>query len=205
MNSMKKTKTIVISAMLAAVAGVLMSFEFPLPLMPPFYKIDFSDVPAVIATFLLGPVPGMFIEVTKILIKLLTVGTTTMFVGEFANLLGIILFILPLWEVFKRRGGDQKACIAALGISLPIRIVFSCALNAFITLPLYARAMGMPLNEVILTVGAVNPLIRNLPLFLVLATVPFNLIKLLLNYIVGYLLYQRLKTTSVARRIEARA
>ena len=63
----------------------------------------------------------------------------------------------------------------------------------------------MPLDDVILAVGAVNPLIRNLPLFLVLATVPFNLIKLLLNYVVGFLLYDRLKAASVAKRIEAKA
>ena len=103
-------------------------------------------------------------------------------------------------------GGDRKAGITALAVSLPIRIAFSCVLNACITLPLYAKAMGMPLNEVILAVGAVNPLIQNLPLFLpVLATVPFNLIKLLLNYVVGFLLYDRLKATSVAKRIEAKA
>ena len=205
MKSMKKTQIFVLTAMLAAVAGVLMSFEFPLPMMPPFYKIDFSDVPAVIAVVLLGPGPGVFIEVVKILIKLLTVGTTTMFVGEFANLLGTLLFILPLWAIFKRMGGGRKAGLTALAVSLPIRITFSCVLNACITLPLYAKAMGMPLDEVILGVGAVNPLIQNLPLFLVLATVPFNLIKLLLNYVVGYLLYDRLKATSVARRIEAKA
>ena len=52
MKSMKKTQIFVLTAMLAAVAGVLMSFEFPLPMMPPFYKIDFSDVPAIIAVFL---------------------------------------------------------------------------------------------------------------------------------------------------------
>lgn len=202
MKSMKKTQTVVLTAMLAAVAGVLMSLEFPLPLMPPFYKIDFSDVPAVLATFLLGPVSGLMVEIIKILIKLITVGTSTMFVGEFANLLGTLLFILPLWAVFKRGGGSRKACIAALGVSLPIRIAFACFLNACITLPLYARAMGLSLEQVVLTVGAINPMIQNLPLFLVLATVPFNLIKLLLNYIVGYLLYDRIQAANVVRKLE---
>ena len=177
MKSMQKTRTVVFTAMLAAVAGVLMSFEFPVPLMPPFYKIDFSDVPAIIATFLLGPVSGLSIEIIKILIKLLTVGTTTMFVGEFANFLGV-------------------------GISLPIRIAFACILNACITLPLYAKAMGLSLDEVILTVGAVNPMIQNLPLFLVLATVPFNLIKLLLNYVIGYLLYARISASNGVTKVE---
>ena len=46
---------LIYTAMLAAVAGVLMSLEFSVPMMPPFYKVDFSDVPSVIAVFLMGP------------------------------------------------------------------------------------------------------------------------------------------------------
>lgn len=201
MKTNNKTYYFIVTAMLAAVAGILMSLEFPIPLMPPFYKVDFSDVPSVIATFLLGPVSGICVEVIKILVKLITVGTTTMFVGEFANLLGTILFILPLWFLYKRFGETRKAALLSMCVNLPIRIAFSCVLNACITLPLYAKAMGLSLDEVVRTVGAVNPLIQNLPLFLVLATIPFNLIKLVLNYLIGYLLYDRLKAVGVARRM----
>ena len=42
-------KKMVTTAMLAAVAGVLMSLEFSVPLMPVFYKIDFSDVPVALS------------------------------------------------------------------------------------------------------------------------------------------------------------
>lgn len=201
MKTNNKTYYFIVTAMLAAVAGILMSLEFPIPLMPPFYKVDFSDVPSVIATFLLGPVSGICVEVIKILVKLITVGTTTMFVGEFANLLGTFLFIFPLWFLYKRFGETRKAALLSMCVNLPIRIVFSCVLNACITLPLYAKAMGLSLDEVVRTVGAVNPLIQNLPLFLVLATIPFNLIKLVLNYLIGYLLYDRLKAVGVARRM----
>lgn len=204
-EKMKRSNTtyyFIVTAMLSALAGILMSMEFPLPLMPPFYKVDFSDVPSVIATFLLGPVSGICVEVIKILIKLITVGTTTMFVGEFANLLGTFLFVLPIWFLFKKFGKTRKAAMISLGVNLPIRIAFSCVLNACITLPLYAKAMGISLDDVVRTVGAVNPLIKNLPLFLVLATIPFNLIKLLVNYIIGYFLYERLKAVKVVRRLE---
>lgn len=201
MKQNNKTQFLIMTAMLAALAGVLMSFEFSMPMMPPFYKIDFSDVPAVIATFILGPVSGLCVEIVKILIKLVTVGTNTMFVGEFANLLGTLLFILPVWFVFKKMGKTRKAAITSLAVSLPLRIAFSCFLNGCITLPLYAKAMGMSLDQVVATVGAVNPLITNLPLFLVLATIPFNLIKLLLNYIIGEFLYERLKAASIIKRV----
>lgn len=196
------TQTIILTGMLAAVAGVLMSLEFSIPMMPPFYKIDFSDVPSVIAIFMLGPIPGAIVELIKIIIKLISVGTNTMYVGEFANLIGILLFVWPIWMIYRKRGMNMRAAIDALVVSLPIRIAMSCAINAFITLPLYAKAMGLSMNDVVRTVGAVNPLIQNLPLFLILATVPFNLIKLSLNYAAGWFLYERLKKVHILQTRE---
>ena len=55
----------VLTAMLVGLAGALMSLEFSLPMMPPFYKIDFSDVPSIIALFSLGPVSAALVEVIK--------------------------------------------------------------------------------------------------------------------------------------------
>ena len=161
------TQKLVLTAMLAALAGVLMSLEFSVPMMPPFYKIDFSDVPSVIALFLLGPVSAAAVEILKILIKLITVGTNTMYVGEFANLIGVALSVVS-------------------------RTALSCCINAFITLLLYARAMGTSLDAVVQMVASVNPAITNLPTFIILATIPFNVLKLSLNYLVGYFLYNRI-------------
>ena len=67
----------------------LMSLEFSLPMMPPFYKIDFSDVPSIIALFSLGPVSAALVEVIKLVVKVVTVGTNTAYVGELANLLAL--------------------------------------------------------------------------------------------------------------------
>lgn len=194
------TQELIITGMLAAVAGVLMSLEFSLPMMPPFYKVDFSDVPSIIALFLLGPSSAACVEVIKIIIKLVTVGTNTMYVGELANLIGIVLFVVPIWLIYSKRGKTRKAAVESLVVSLPIRIALSCFINACITLPLYAKAMGVSLDAVVQTVGAVNPIISNLPTFLILATVPFNLIKLVLNYAIGYLLFERLQVMSLVKR-----
>ena len=205
MNKKWSTNTLVLTAMLSAVAGVLMSLEFSMPMMPPFYKIDFSDVPTVIALFTMGPVPAICVEVMKILIKLITVGTNSMYVGELANLLGILLFIIPVWLLYNKMGKTRKAAVMALAVNVPIRIVFSCFLNACITLPLYAKAMGMPLDEVVQAVAFVNPMITDLTTFLVLATVPFNLVKITLNFAVGYWLYDRLKAANVLKGIPSHA
>ena len=203
MNEQKKvwsTQTMITTAMLAAVAGVLMSLEIAIPMMPPFYKVDFSDVPSIIALFLLGPIPATCVEVIKILIKLATIGTSSMYGGDLANLIAIVMFVLPVWLIYKKMGKTRKAALIAMVASLPIRIAFSCFCNACITLPLYAKAMEMPLDGVIQIVASVNPAIHDLTTFIVLATIPFNLLKMGLNYVVGYILFERLCKISFVKQ-----
>lgn len=72
------------------------------------YKIDFSDVPSIIALFSLGLVSAALVEVIKLIVKVVTVGTNTDYVGELANLLGIVLFILPTWFVYKKMNKTTK-------------------------------------------------------------------------------------------------
>ncbi|MDO5521502.1 MAG: ECF transporter S component [bacterium] len=200
MSKKRDLKKFVATAMLASLAGVLMSLEISIPFMPPFYKLDFSDVPSIIALFAFGPASGAAVEVVKILIKLVTVGTNTAYVGELANLIGIVLFIVPLWLVFRGMKYTRKGAKVALVTSVPIRVAFSCLVNAFITLPLYAKAMSMPLDTVVQMVARVNPGITNLTTFIILATIPFNLIKNTLNCIIGYALFEALSTTHVFER-----
>ena len=188
---------LIYTAMLAAVAGVLMSLEFSVPMMPPFYKVDFSDVPSVIAVFLMGPVSGICVEVIKLLIKLITVGTNTMYVGELANLIAAFLFVWPLWFLYQKLGANRKAAEEALLLSIVIRTACACFINANITLPLYAKAMSLPLDEVIRMVASVNPAIKDLNGFIILATIPFNVLKVGLNYIVGQLLFVRLRAAKI--------
>ena len=62
----EKTRTMVEIAMLSAIAVVLMLFEFPLPFIaPPFYELDFSEVPVLIGAFALGPVSYTHLDVYK--------------------------------------------------------------------------------------------------------------------------------------------
>lgn len=192
MKSKWSTQKLICTGMLAALAGALMSFEFSVPLMPPFYKVDFSDVPSILALFMLGPVSAAWVEIIKILIKLVTVGTNSMYVGELSNLIGTALFIIPIWITYKKTGMNHKGAAIALSTNIVIRTAFACFCNAFITLPLYAAAMGVSLDQVVTMVAVVNPAITDLISFIVAATIPFNLLKLGLNYFLGYLLYNRL-------------
>lgn len=187
-----KIQKMIFTAMLAALAGVLMSLEFSVPLMPPFYKIDLSDVPSVIALFMMGPASAACVEVIKILIKLISVGTNSFYVGEFSNLIGIALYVIPMWLVYTRTGRNGRAAAISLGTSIAIRTAFACFCNAFITLPMYATAMGVSLDEVVKMVAAVNPAITDLTGFIIFATIPFNVLKLGINYLLGYFLYSRI-------------
>mgnify|MGYP002516426831 FL=1 len=194
------TQTLITTAMLAALAGVLMSLEIAIPMMPPFYKVDFSDVPSLVALFLMGPVSAVCVEVIKVLIKLVTIGTSSMFVGDLANIISIVMYVLPVWLIYKKMGKTRKAGITALVVSVPLRVAFACFVNACITLPLYAKAMEMPLDGVIQIVAAVNPAIHDLTSFVVLATIPFNVLKIGLNYVAGFLLYENLCKISFVRQ-----
>lgn len=186
------TKKLVYAGMLTAAAGVLMAFEFSIPMMPPFYKIDFSDVPSLIAIFTMGPAAGAVVEIAKLLIKIMISGTNTMFVGEIANLLSVTFLVIPVWFIYDKGGRTLKSALLALSVSALLRTGVACFMNTYVTLPMYAAAMGLSVDEVVRAVSSFNPHIVDLRTFILLATIPFNLIKIGLNSAIGYLLYERL-------------
>ena len=193
-------KKLVTTAMLAAVAGVLMSLEFSIPFMPVFYKVDFSDVPTVIALFSMGPASAMCVEIIKILIKLITVGTNSNYVGEFSNLIGAFMFILPIWLISKKTENSKRGMFTALAVSGVIRIAWACFCNAFITLPMYAASMGISIDDVVRAVSSANPAIQNLNTFIIMATIPFNFIKIGLNYVIATAIFYRVAAAVPALR-----
>ena len=88
-------------AMLSAVAVVLMYFDFPLVFLAPgFYKLDFSEVPVLIGSFLLGPCAGVIIEAVKVLLHMCLKGTTTAFVGDFANFILGCAYVVPAAVIY---------------------------------------------------------------------------------------------------------
>ena len=64
------TRAITACAMLTAVSAVLQFLEFSIPIIPSFVKLDLSDIPALIGTFVLGPLYGVVIELVKNIIHL---------------------------------------------------------------------------------------------------------------------------------------
>lgn len=182
-------RTMVQVGMLGAVSVVLMMFEIPLWFAPPFYKIDLSEIPVLIGTFAMGPVSGMFIELIKIVLHLLFKGSSTAGVGDFANFLIGCSMVVPagiIYKVKKTRGGAVLGMI----VGTLFMAFIGCFLNAFVLLPAYGKAFGMPIETLIGMGTAVNPAINGLFTFVVLAVAPFNLLKGLIVGVITFLLYK---------------
>ncbi len=192
---MKKQKTVwmVKVAMLAAVATVLMLFEFPLPFIaPPFYELDFSEVPVLLGGFALGPVAGIAVEGLKILLNLLINGTVTAGVGEFANFVTGIVFVVPAVLIY-RKNKTKKTAVLGLVAGGATMVILGCFINAFVMLPVYGKAFGMPIDAIVGMAASIWHGIDTLFEFVLLCVAPFNIIKVILVSVIAIVLYKPLR------------
>lgn len=185
-----KVRYMTVVGMLSAVATVLMLFEFPLPFVPEFYKIDISEIPVLLGTFALGPVAGVMTECIKILLNFVINGTSTGGVGELANFLIGCSLCVPAGLIYKRMH-TKKGALAGLATGTVCMTVLGCVLNAFVLLPTYAAAFGMPIDAIVQMGHALNPAINSLTAFVILAVGPFNLIKGILVSVILLLIYKK--------------
>lgn len=191
-NTNNKTRKLVEIGMLGAIATVLMLFEFPIPFIaPPFYELDFSEVPVLVGAFALGPMAGATIELVKILINLLINGTATAFVGEIGNYLLGCSFIIPAALIYKKHKTKKNALIAMV-IGTIVMTVFGCFLNAYVLLPTYATAFGMPIDAIVGMGSAINANINDVMTFVIIAVAPFNIIKGIIVSVITLLIYKHI-------------
>ena len=188
-----KVRTLAQIAMLGAVATVLMLFEFPLPFIaPPFYELDFSEVPILVGAFAMGPLAGVAIEAIKILLNFVINGTITAGVGEFAYFILGCAFLLPASLIYRQKKTKKRAIIG-MALGTVIMTVAGCVMNAFVLLPAYGAAFGMPVDAFVQMGTAINKSINSLFTFAVLAVGPFNLIKGILDSVIVMLIYKRIR------------
>lgn len=188
-SSRSNIRTMVQIGMLGAVSVVLMMFEFPLWFAPGFYKIDLSEVPVLIGTFAMGPVAGVMIELIKVILHLLLKGSTTAGLGDAANFLIGCSLILPAGIIYKRIK-TRKGALIGMATGTLILITIGSFLNAFVLLPVYAKAFGLPMETLVGMGSAVNPAITNVTTFILLAVAPFNLLKGVVVSVITYGLYK---------------
>ncbi len=184
------TKNMVLMAMFGALSGVLMYIQMPVPFAPPFYKLDFCDVPVLIGAFAMGPWAGGVIAALKILISLVLRGTQTAGVGEFSNWVQACSLCIPAALVYQRKKSRGSA-MAGMALGVLVMIIVACITNTYIMLPAYAKAFHMPIDALVEMGSAVNPSINSLLTFMLLAVVPFNLLKGTLVAVITTLIYKR--------------
>lgn len=184
------THYITYTAVFACMAAVLMLLEIPLFFAPSFYKLDLSELPVMICTFYLGPVAGVTCEFLKVLLKLLLKGTTTAFVGDFANFAVGCTFVLPASIVYHVKPSRRSALIG-LGVGTLVMTVFGSAFNALYLIPKFAKLFHMELDAIVAMGTSVNRHITSLSTLILYAVVPFNLLKGVVVSVLTFLLYKR--------------
>ena len=175
----------------AAIATVLHMLDFPLLfLAPEFYKLDFSELPVMLCGFYLGPTATVVCEALKILLKLLFKGTSTAFVGDFANFAVGCSLVLPatmIYHIRKTRG----FAIWGLAVGTAVLTVFGSAFNAVYLLPKFAQLYGIELESIVAMGNSINGGITSVSSFVLLAVAPLNLIKGISVSVLTMLLYKR--------------
>ncbi|BES64616.1 ECF transporter S component [Gottschalkiaceae bacterium SANA] len=191
MTTSMKTKWIVKVGMLSAVAFLLQLLELPLGIFPAFLQIDFSDVPALLAGFSLGPAAGVVVELIKNLLHLVLKNSGTGGVGELANFLIGSAMVIPAAMIYKRKHSRRTAIYGLIAGTLVMALVGVLA-NLYLLIPFYANAFGMPVEAIVSMGTVVNSAITDLTTLVLYSIVPFNLLKGLLISIVTVLIYKRL-------------
>ena len=191
MKTKIRAREITIIGMLGAIAVVLMLFEIPLPFAPAFYVIDFSEVPVLIGCFALGPLAGVLIELVKIILNFLINGTATAGVGEIANFVIGCSFCVPAGLIYRRRKTRKGAIIGMVSGTL-IMAFLGCFINAYVMLPVYAKAFRLPIDALVAMGSEVNAGVINLFTFVVFAVLPFNLLKGVMVSVIVLLIYKKI-------------
>ncbi len=183
------TRKTVVTGALTAVAYVLMLLDFNVPLMPGFIKLDFSDLPELIASFSLGPISGAVVCLLKNLFHLIV--SNTVGIGEMSNFMIGCAFVVPAGLIYKHRKDFGGAIIGSLVgvVSMALICVLS---NYFIVYPLYGTVLNFSTETILEMYQTVLPSVDNLFSALIIFNLPFTFIKGLANSLITFAIYKRI-------------
>lgn len=182
-------------AILTAIAFILYAFvKFPLPFaFPSFLDMQFSELPALLAGFSMGPVSGAIVIILKCLFKLPMSGTG--YVGELTDIIMGLAFVVPA-SIIYRRHKDIKHAVIGLGVSTVIVVVSAVIINRFISIPFYVEMLFGGNWQPLL--GMLRPIYKNVTVenfysfYLGLGVVPFNILRFAIVSLMTFMVYKRL-------------
>lgn len=172
-------KTFVSVAVLSTIGFLLMVIEFPTFFGGSFLKLDFSDVAALVGAFMFGPLAAILIEFLKnVLWFMMTGGVAGIPIGEFANFLSGLSFVLPIYYLF-RYYQSKRSLVVASGLATISITLMMCLFNYFVLLPFYIKIGGLPKDI-------------NIAGLLTTAIIPFNILKGIVVSAIFFVLYNYL-------------
>jgi len=165
----------------------LMFFDFSVPFMPAFIKMDLSELPALIGSFALGPVSGVAVCLVKNLLHLLK--TSTGGVGELSNFILGATFVYTAGMIYKYKKNKKSAIIGSVigAVAMGVISLFS---NYYLVYPVYTKFM--PLEAIIGAYQAINPNVDGLWACLIMFNMPFTFVKGMFSVIITLLVYKRI-------------
>ena len=179
---------IAVTGILSAAAFVLQLIEFPLPfLIPSFIKLDFSDLPALIGSFSLGPICGIAIEFVKNLFHSLV--SQSFGVGELSNFLLGAVFVGVAGIIYRFKHNKKGAIIGSLLGAISMALV-SLPFNYFIVYPVYYNFM--PKDTIVSAYQAIIPSADSIEKCLLIFNVPFTFMKGLIDCLITFLIYKKI-------------
>lgn len=174
-----------VTAMLSAVAYILMFLDFSVPFMPSFIKMDLSELPALIGGFAFGPVCGVLICLIKNLLHLFI--TSTGGVGELSNFILGVSFVLPAALIYRYKKSKKMALLGSLAGAV-IMGLFSIVSNYFLVYPVYYNFMDKEL--ILAAYQAIIPSVKSILQCLIWFNMPFTIVKGLFSVIITFLIYK---------------
>ena len=191
MNFFKSTRNLVAVGILGAIGAVLMILNFNIPtIMPSFIKLDFSELPAIIATFAYGPIGGIMVCLVKNLLNFI-LASNTGGAGELSNFILGCAYVIPAGLIYKKNRTLKGAIISAVVGSVTSGCV-SFFSNYFLIYPLFTLVLDCSMEAIIRMYTFIFPNITKLWQALLYFNVPFTFIKCMLTSIITFLVYKRI-------------
>ncbi len=195
-KSSKKTRALAATAMLGAVGFVLMFLELSVPFMPGFIKLDFSELPSLLAAFAYGPLSGAAVCLIKNVLHIF-IGGTTGGVGELSNFILGCLYVVPAGLIYEKVKSRKGALLGSL-CGCAVSAVLSWPLNYFIIYPLYGKLM--PMDVIVSLYQQLDPSCTGLGSALLRFNVPFTFGKEAVVCLITFLIYKKLSPVLHGRK-----
>ena len=186
-NNSVSIRNITVTALMSAAATVLMFVSFGLPILPSYLKVDFSELPALLTSFALGPVYGVIVCLVKNLFNV--AATTTGGVGELCNFLLGALFVAPAGIIYRRHRTRSTALIGTL-VGVITMTVCSFFVNNFLVYPAYL--LIMPEQAIVDMYSALVPWADEIWKGIVVFNMPLTFSKGLADAALTFILYKHL-------------